>query len=143
MQICTELDEEQRCSMANITHASYSAAGHYGRVPITTTIDQFEHYVPDTLIQEPSTEFTYFDPVAKRCVVYPMKENIKQGCAPFASEAACSFACREYDAHKAEEAVEELEEEAVEIGEFLFHFCIMFYMCLALALVCEDFFVAE
>jgi Ca2+/Na+ antiporter len=143
LQICPELDEEQRCSMANITHASYTARGHYGHDPITTTIDKFERYVMDTLIQEPDTEFTYFDPENGRCVVYPMKESIKQGCAPFATEGACSFACREYDTHKLEEVEEELEEEAVEIGAFLFHFSIMFYMCLALALVCEDFFVAS
>ncbi len=128
--------------MANITHESYTAEGHYGRAQITATLDQFQRFTPDTLVQEADTEYTYFDPVDRRCVVYKTGKTIPQGCAPFASEAACSFACREYDTHKAEEAVEELEEEAVEIGEFLFHFSIMFYMCLALALVCEDFFVA-
>ena len=111
--ICPELNEEQRCSMANVTHVSYSAEGRYGRREITNTIDQFVHYVPDTLIQEPNTEFAYFDPVERTCKKYEPKTDIMQGCAPFASEAACTFACKEWDKHKAEEALEELEGEAV------------------------------
>ena len=142
-QICPELDEEQRCSMANITGPNYSVDGHFGREDITNTIDVFDRYTRDTLIQEPDTEFAFFDPKEMRCVVYPPKANIRQGCAPFETEAACSFACREYDTHKLNEALEEAEEEAVELGLFIFHFAIMFYMCLGLALVCEDFFVAS
>ena len=121
------------------------------RVSITDSIDRFWQYVGENLEQEADTEFAYFKPdydasgvrTGKgKCVKWKPTETIEQGCAPFASEAECSFTCREYDSNKMAEVTEELEHEAVEIGSFLFHFAIMFYMCLALALVCEDFFVA-
>jgi Ca2+/Na+ antiporter len=121
--------------------------------PLETSIDRYNFFVGDDLIQEENTDFTYFqpdyDPITGentgtgRCVKWEVGDLIPQGCAPFASEGSCSFACREYDDSELDELEEELEEEAVEIGEFLFHFSIMFYMCLALALVCEDFFVAS
>lgn len=121
------------------------------RVLVTNSIDRFYQFVGENLQQTQDTEFTYFQPVYDasgvhtgkgKCVPWKPTENIEQGCAPFASEAECSFTCREYDSNKMAEVTEELEHEAVEIGSFLFHFAIMFYMCLGLALVCEDFFVA-
>lgn len=126
------------------------------KVVVTSSIDIMarsgDRFVGDDLQQTENTEFTYFQPDydanmkrtgTGQCVKWAPGQSIDLGCAPFESESACSFACREYDSHKAEEIAEELEEEAVEIGAFLFHFSIMFYMCLALALVCEDFFVAS
>jgi Ca2+/Na+ antiporter len=124
--------------MANITERIF-VGGAFETV--TWRFDR-KRLEKSTLIQQHNTEFTYFDSDESRCKIWPVDAPIMQGCAPFATEADCSFTCREYDTHKAEEVVDELEEEAVEIGEFLFHFAIMFYMCLALALVCEDFFVA-
>lgn len=128
------------------------------KVSITSSLDRMAagngmRYVADELQQRvEGTQFAYFQPDYNadgtptgtgQCVQWDPGQNIEMGCAPFESEAACSFACREYDSHKAAEIAEELEEEAVEIGAFLYHFAIMFYMCLALALVCEDFFVAS
>ena len=109
---------------------------------MSRSIDTVKNFVPDNLMQEKDTEYTYFDPNERKCVKWPAGTRVPQGCAPFASEGECSFACREYDENELAELEEELEEEAVELGEFLFHFFIMFYMCLGLALVCEDFFVA-
>eukprot|EP01045_Picozoa_sp_COSAG04_P006671 COSAG04_NODE_332_length_16554_cov_392.698590_14_plen_800_part_00 len=121
----------------------------------------------DTLEQIPGeTEYSYFLPdpgcdvtseerdCPGRCVKYGSeadilassdpkdKYRVPQGCAPFQTEGACTFACEEWDNSKLEELEEELEAEAKEWGLFLFHFFIMFYACLGLALVCEDFFVA-
>ena len=120
-------------------------------------------FMRSALIQEEGTAYTYFLPdpgcagdgrsgCPGKCVQYgrddplsdakdPMK--VPQGCAPFASEGECTLACEEWIDNLGEELTEELEEEAVELGLFLYHFSIMFYMCLGLALVCEDFFVAS
>ena len=71
--------------------------------------------------------------------------GIDQGCVPFVSLASCTETCHEFEDTEEEitEALEELGEEGIHILEFLYHFAIMIYFCLGLALVCEDFFVAS
>eukprot|EP01043_Picozoa_sp_COSAG02_P000117 COSAG02_NODE_2_length_75708_cov_87.013953_20_plen_457_part_00 len=167
-QICPELNEEQRCSQANVTKEACVRPARQTTKPdgtvvceertysleerkvvtietprrvVSSDISEFYQFVGENLDQSKYTEYSYFQD--GQCHKWNEGENIVQGCAPFPSMAACSFACREYDVNKMEEITEEMEEEALEIGAFLFHFSIMFYMCLALALVCEDFFVAS
>jgi len=83
-----------------------------------------------------------FNWVTKKCE--PYSDDTLIPCAPFQTFAKCREGCKnlESDAEDREELLEEAEEEATSVGVFIYHLAFMAYMCFALALVCEDFFVA-
>lgn len=74
----------------------------------------------------------------------PVPSNLCVICIPFVSEADCTNDCAEWmDASElAREREVEKDEELLETWEVFYHFFVASYMCFALALLCEDFFVA-
>lgn len=65
-------------------------------------------------------------------------------CIPFLSEATCTDKCAEWmdETELDHERHIEEAEELLATSEVVYHFFIASYMCFALALLCEDFFVA-
>jgi sodium/potassium/calcium exchanger 4 len=76
------------------------------------------------------------------CLPVPPDRCVK--CIPFVSEAGCTDECAEWmdDAELSHEREVEKDEELLETWEDVYHFLKASYLCFALALLCEDFFVA-
>ena len=85
----------------------------------------------------------YFNATTRKCV--PVAPGECVACIPFVAESGCTDACGALEsAEELElEREAEFEEEMLETWEVVYHFSIAVYVCFALALLCDDFFVAS
>ena len=85
----------------------------------------------------------YFNTTTRKCV--PVAPGECVACIPFVAESGCTDACGALEsAEELElEREAEFEEEMLQTWEVVYHFSIAVYVCFALALLCDDFFVAS
>jgi Ca2+/Na+ antiporter len=94
-----------------------------------------------TISQTSESTYSYFDSVAKECKQWAPNDDVGPGCVPFNSLASCRKTCKAYAQEGAGDGRDGLRREELE-KQFVFHFSIMVYVCFALALLCEEFFVS-